>query len=610
MTGDSSPSDADPRIRRRNFLAALGAGTVTAVAGCTDSGGDGDGSDTQFVYAFGRSPTEIQWNIYRQSNFGHSIQDQTHHYIAKGDSEGGVWPDLPDDFSVDGKTLRITFPEDHTWWSGDDLTAEDYWTHLEIQRLQNPEESAIANNTLVDDYTIDREFKSQVTPRLMVGGLTTQTLGKLTTPRWIYDEYLESLQDASNQDARDSVMNDLQEMQIPIEQLSEDGLGNGPYEVVEWNDSETIMELYEDHPDADGTNITNVKLISSDETENLRSLEVNDELDMSPQDLIGETDREDYPDNLENWYELDWFRTQKITFNWENEHLAKRPVRRAIANALDLEPMVQAAVQAGLVGSTPAAQSGLRSSIHERYLGEGWVDNLIDYPTGADEDAATTLLQDAGYSLDGDTWQTEDGDDLSFSFLTSDGQHQNAIGVQVSDQLESFGIGVEVTTVGSSDYYQSLQNYNHDMFWIWHVAAANWHPTAYFSNNFYGVEVGDPTSDAETGPTGIPLHGLTIPEEVGAREVSGEGREINPAQLMEDLPVATSEDEVQSMTRDLVQWFNYDLPGLMWIEELSGSWGDTEDYEFPDHDPDSTKLNMDRPGETALMHGWINRREE
>ena len=44
MTGDSSPSDADPRIRRRNFLAALGAGTVTAVAGCTDSGGDGDGS--------------------------------------------------------------------------------------------------------------------------------------------------------------------------------------------------------------------------------------------------------------------------------------------------------------------------------------------------------------------------------------------------------------------------------------------------------------------------------------------------------------------------------------------------------------------------------------
>lgn len=620
MASDHYQREGIERLRRRNFLAAIGAGGIAGLAGCSNddggnggyggnggNGGNGDGNKKEFVYTFARSPTEVQFNIFRQSNFAHSLQDQTHHYIAKGDSTGAVWPDLPDALTVDGSTLVVEFPEDHTWWNGDDLTAEDYWTYLEIRRLQDPEASAIEENVLVDDYTIERTFKGEVTPSLMKADLTSQQFGKLTTPRSIYGEYLESIQDATSQEERDAVTEDLQEMQIPIEQLSEEGLGNGPYRVVDWSDSETIMELYEDHPFADQTSIEQVRLISEVATENIRALVVNNELDMHPQGLIGEPDRADYPDNLQNWYELDWFRTQKITFNWKNEHLAKRPVRRAIANAVDLNPMVNAAVQAGLVGEPPEVQTGLRSSIHEKYLGEGWVDQLIEYPVSSDEEAAVELMEGAGYSRSGDTWQDESGNEVEFSFLTSDGQHQNSLGVVVSDQLESFGFNMDVTTVGQTDFYQTLEQYDHDMWWVWHVAAALWHPTSYFSNDFYGVEVGDPSSDQETGITGIPFE-LEIPSEVGAREI-GDGVTIEPAQLMEDLPLASSEEEIQEMTRTLVQWFNFDLPNLIWIEELSGSWGDVEDYSFPEHDDDSTKLNMDRPGETALMHCWIDHAE-
>lgn len=621
---ERTTSEGRSRLSRRKIL-GTGAGVLGAgLAGClgeppddgggggnqTDGGGGGGGgggNEQEFVYAFARSPTEVQFNIFRQQDFAHSLQDQVLHYIAKGDSTGAVWADLPDSITAEGNTLTIEFPENHTWWNGNDLTAEDYWTYLEIRRLLNPEESKIEENVLADDYTIERTFKSNVTPSLMKADLTSQTFAKLTTPRWIYSDYLENLRDATTQDERDSVRQELQQLQIPIDRLSEDGLGNGPYRVVDWSDSETIMELYEDHPMADQTNVQTVRLISEVATENLRSLEVNNQIDMYPSGLIGESDRGDYPDNLQNWYELDWFRTQKITFNWHNEHLAKRPVRRAITHAVDLNPLVNAAVQAGLVGNPPELQTGLRSSIHENYLGEGWVDQLIDYPVESDVEGATQLMEDAGYTKEDDTWIDGNGNPIEFSFLTSDGQHQSAIGVVFSDQMESFGFNMDVTTVGQTDFYQTLQNYDHDMFWIWHVAAALWHPTSYFSNDFYGLEVGDPSSDAERGPTGIPFE-LEIPSEVGAREISN-GQTINPAQLMEDLPVAESEDEVRDITRTLVQWTNFDMPILMWIEELSGSWGDVETFNFPSPDDEGVKLNMDRPGETAITHCWIDRAE-
>lgn len=586
-------------------MAAASAAGIAGLAGCL---GGGDSGEEEFVYSFGRSPTEVQFNIFRQSNFAHSIQDQTHHYIAKGDVEGNIWPDLPSSFSAEGNTLLIEFPEDYSWWSGDDLTAEDYWTYLEIRRLQDPEASDIEENVLVDDYTIERTFKGDVTTNLMRADLTDQTFGKLTTPRWIYREYLERLQDATTQNERDAVGDDLRNFQIPIDQLSEEGLGNGPYEVVDWSDSDTAFELYEDHPLAEQTNIERVRLVSEMATENLRAMEVNDEIDMYPEGLIGEVDRDDYPNNLENWKEIEWFRTQKITFNWKNEHLAKRPIRRAIAHALDLRPMVDAAVEAGLVGEPPSLQTGVRSSIHGKFLGEGWVDQLIEYPIEADESGAVDMLENAGYTRENGTVIDGNGDPVEFTFLTNDGQFQSSTGVVVSDQLESFGFGMDVTTVGSTDYYQTLEQYDHDMWWIWHVASALWHPISYFSNDFYGVEVGDPASDAETGITGIPFE-LEIPEAVGAKEINGDGVTIEPAQLMADLPVAGTQEEVQELTRTLVQWFNFDLPNLIWIEERNGSWGDVEAYDFPTGDEENVKLNMDRPGETALMHCWIDRAE-
>ncbi|ELZ78996.1 ABC transporter substrate-binding protein [Haloferax volcanii] len=594
------------------------AGTA-GLAGCFDSSGQttedgstGDGTDggttteggasiadDTLDYPAGRPATDVQFNRYSLGNYAHTLQDQLFEEVARGYADGTVRPDLLEDMTVDGRTLTLTFPEGFKWWNGDDLTAEDYYIGLEIDRLQSPEQSPIESNTLVDDYTIERTFKTAVSPNLMKANVAETFVN---TPRSIYREYLTRYEEASNESERESVTSDLLDMSITTQQLIDEGLGNALYRVTGFNSSETVLEKFEDHPYASRTDIPKVRIIP-ETTADVESLSVNDQLDMNPDVLMSESQQSRYPDNIENVYRLNWFRTQKFTFNFKNEHIARLPVRRAIVNAVDFESMVAAMRQAGTVGAPAENQTALRSTIHEEYLGEDFVDQLIDYPVGKDLDAATQLLEDAGYTKEDGTWVDPDGESFTFTVLTQNNNTQVQATKVFNDQLNAFGIQTEISTVSSTDYYQRLQTYEADIFWIWHVAKALWHPTAYFSNNFYGIEVGDPSSGNETGPTGKPFT-TTIPSEVGATEISGSGKEIQPAQLMNDLPNSESAEQVRERTRDLVQWFNYALPDFVFVEEDSGYWGDTQDFSMPTGD--DYELNTNRPGEFSFKNGWIS----
>ncbi|AKU09288.1 ABC transporter substrate-binding protein [Haloferax gibbonsii] len=578
-------------------------GTEGGTDGGTSTEGGATIADDTLDYPAGRPATDVQFNRYSLGNYAHTLQDQLFEEVARGYADGTVRPDLLEDMTVDGRTLTLTFPEGFKWWNGDDLTAEDYYIGLEIDRLQSPEQSPIESNTLVDDYTIERTFKTAVSPNLMKANVAETFVN---TPRSVYREYLTRYEEASSDSERESVTSDLLDMSITTQQLIDEGLGNALYRVTGFNSSETILEKFEDHPYASRTDIPNVRIIP-ETTSDVESLSVNDQLDMNPDVLMSESQQSRYPDNIENVYRLNWFRTQKFTFNFKNEHIARLPVRRAIVNAVDFESMVAAMRQAGTVGAPAENQTALRSTIHEEYLGSDFVDQLIDYPVGKDLETATQLLEDAGYTKENGTWVDPDGESFTFTVLTQNNNTQVQATKVFNDQLNAFGIQTKISTVSSTDYYQRLQTYEADIFWIWHVAKALWHPTAYFSNNFYGIEVGDPSSGNETGPTGKPFT-TTVPSEVGATEVSGSGKEIQPAQLMNDLPNSESAEQVKERTRDLVQWFNYALPDFVFVEEDSGYWGDTQDFSMPTGD--DYELNTNRPGEFSFKNGWISSNSE
>ncbi|WP_330633399.1 ABC transporter substrate-binding protein [Halocatena halophila] len=587
---------------RRAFLGTSAGLVVTGFAGClnnqqnqgTSSGGSGDG-ETQLDFVGGRAPTEIQFNRWNQSNFGHTYSTLFWTGLATAYSDGTIKSDFLEDISVDGNQLTVTFPQDWTYWNGKDLTAKDYYIGVEIDRLQDPEASNYENHELVDEYTVTHTFKEAVTPTLMRASLIDMGVN---TPRWIFEEYLTRYQDASGEDERESITEELLKKTISMETFVEEGLGNGLYEVESFSASETIVSKFEDHPYADRTDVDKCRIVPVGDTTD--QLATSDKLDMT---LFGYIkDSAQYPGNIENLMELQWFRTQKFILNWTNEHLGKRPVRRALVSALDLEAITQSAVDAAYTAEPTQVQTGLRSSIHDKYLGEEFVDSLISYPVAGDSKTATEYMEQADYAKENGTWTSPDGTTMSLTILTRDNAGQAEPSKVLRDQLQQFGIETEVNAVGDN-YYTKLQEYEFDLGWVWHVAKALWHPTAYFSNDFYGVLAGDPDSGNETGPTGVPFE-TTIPNTVGDKQVSGGGTTIKPAELMNQLPVSTSKEQVTERTKTLVQWFNYDLPAIVYMQENSGYWGDVANFSFPDGSGEK-KMDANNPGQHAWMRGWI-----
>lgn len=596
-------TDNNRHWNRRAFVGAGASVVSAALAGCFESpsggtnGSSGGGSvdlvERQYDFVGGRTPTQVQFNPWNLASFAHTYSIYWTTPLATAYADGSIDSAYLEGMRTEGKDLILTFPTGWTYWNGKDLKAKDFYIQAEIKRYQDPETSPYAGHELVDEKTVKRTFKSEVTPVLMKASV----VGKFQlTPRWIYGDYLKRYQDASGAEERNSVTQELLKMTIPTKQFVEKGLGNGLYEIDQFNSAETLATKFEKHPFADRTNLKRTRIIPVGS--NTDSLATSDKLDKVT--YITDKERQQYPSNLTNQYTLNWFRTQKYILNWKNEHLSKRPVRRAILAVIDLNAITAAARK--YIAEPTQVQTGLRSSIHEEYLGKSFVNKLIKYPVESDAKTAADYMKQAGYSKKKGTWRSPDGKTVTLDILTRDNVGQALPTKVLSDRLNGFGIETNLNAVGDN-YYTKLQEWTFDIGWIWHVAKALWHPTAYFSNDFYGVLAGDPSTGGKTGPTGVPFS-LKIPKQVGAKEVQGSGTEINPAKLMTDLPSSASKKQVKERTRLLSQWFNYDLPAIVYMQENTGFAGDAKSFAFPSGD--QKKMNFNEPARSAWMRGWIS----
>ncbi|NUB93640.1 ABC transporter substrate-binding protein [Haloterrigena sp. SYSU A121-1] len=582
-------------LSRRHFVGAS-AGTLAAtLAGCV---GGGDNS-AEFVTAFegGRPPTEVHFNPWNASDYAQTYSIYWTQETLATHSDGSVSTDFFEDISVDGREVTIEFSDQWSFWNGNDITAEDYFVEAELWRYQDPEASPFEGHELVDDYTVKRIYKDEVSPVIAKSNAGLGT----GAPKSVFREYYERYEDAGGESGRQAVTEDLLQMTIDTEEFVEEGYGSSLFKIEDFNSSETLAVKWDDHPWADETDIEQIRVLPNIESgTQVEQLEKSDDLDMTQ--YITESQRPEYPDNIENIYELSHYNCQKYILNWNNEHLANRSVRRAIISAIDIPSIIDAAAQTGMLASPTQVQTGIRETIEDEYLGEDFVDQLIEYPVEADEETAIAYMEDAGYSREDGEWISPDGNATDFTVITQSDVSQSQPTKVFTDHLNAFGLNAEMEAVGQ-DYYSRVQEWEFDIAWMWHVALPYWHPMAYFSNDFYGLLAGDVTSDSDTGPTGVPFS-LEIPEEVGATEVGGNGVEINPAQLMVDLEGASSEEETKELTRTLVQWVNFDLPAIIHLQENRGFAGDVENFDFPSED----EFRMDRPnpGPFALLRGQIS----
>lgn len=151
---------------------------------------------------------------------------------------------------------------------------------------------------------------------------------------------------------------------------------------------------------------------------------------------------------------------QHLDFNQANEYLAKVEIRRAIANAIDRNKIVERTV--GQI-NPDATTIGNHIFLPNQ---QGYVDNSGVYGEFRPEAAKQALLGAGmvegpnGYLQP--TWGSQSGQDLSFSIVSASGRELwNQIQQLVQDQLKDVGIKVEVVTL--ADYFSQVQQGNFDM---------------------------------------------------------------------------------------------------------------------------------------------------
>jgi len=560
--------------------------------------------DATFNRGIGTVPTNISLNGYNPNSsaiISNSLFEHTFFGYFDGSYEMGAVTDVAYDQGT--KTIRMEFSDEYTYHNGDPLTAENFWVSRALLHNVNPETSTWAEEpTLVDDYTFEGTLKN-ASSRLLLMGRFSQAL---SSPPDVFKPILEDLRAASSQKERDQIYNDqLTGLKFGLDAALENGYGNGPYKLANFDEQKIVLEKYEDHPRADEISIPKWKFKfyggQSSTEQAIKSGEIDYGSDLkealqnaTPRD-VQTLDRTGVPFGFH------------LGFNFTNKHLGRRNVRRAIVSAIPIPSLIDNFGD----GVENQVQTSMPNALNKKYLGD-MTEDLIQYPLEADTKRAAEYMERAGYSKNGSgMWVGPDGDTVELDFPTINGWSLMAKTTQ--ETLDSFGMDVSTTIAGWNTTMSKVrEEYDYDLTLFRHGCWQQLpHPACFYRHDKHiNLNIGtdeDINQALENGETVSPNTGKpikpTIPTEVGAEEVSGDGTQLNMMELADNIETASG-DELAELAKVGARYFNYDLPVAVLFEGVQRPWGDTAAFNFPSKGSKAYKTKS--PVRRALKTGKID----
>lgn len=619
-------------------MVALLSGGAAGLAGCSGDGGSGDtptatdsptesGSDdtdtptsddpqteeeteageivTDTITGYiQRLPLQFNFNPFSRKNFPSKFIDFANMHLAWDRTGYGLetgWCD----YEVQGggktpPTVTVTLEEGYQWWNGNAVTAEDLYTELKIDYLSgNPDRSG-SPPELVDDYTLKVPFDEPMQADIAAAEVLEEEI--IQTPRWQWGSYLERLEDATTAEEIEQIDADIGERTIDIDTA----IGNGPYEVDQVSSSEIRMTLNEEHPHAEQINIPNLHLKVGGE-DKVVQMTINDDLDIGhdPLERRMAGAMEAVPDHIQTVGEYPNGEQYKLHFNFNNDHLARVNVRRAIHEIVDVQEIYDSSPMWGV----PATyQTGMGAPMSEKYLGDEFLSNIYEYSFEANEEQATEFMEMAGYSKQGGTWTDGDGNEAQIEFKCSDWASWVTPAKILQSQLSDFGFEIDLMIKNSDQWRPEIYNYNFDLTPWWGGfgpgVAYDLDETSqtghYTSVN---TEPDDP-SDVENAETYRTSHNKPlvweVPQELGALELGDNPMKINWLQEWRKFTTAESEEAVANYAKKMARIHNFWVPDINLTDVTAGAWGDTKNFDWPAKD--SNEYKRGNYGPDYLLH--------
>lgn len=574
------------RMSRRRWMQITGAaGITTALAGCsggentstTSAEGDGDDAnstsdtdgtanedssmtDKTLVGRVATVPTRLQFNSYNPTNQGLWQLPHLVDQLAYLDTVNMEFkPGLAKEWSIDGTTAKVTLREGQTWHNGDEVTADDLVLKLKLDKHFG---HAVWDYTesvkKTGGYTVELSLKQEVNDFIFKSTLLPVALD---TPKRLFQEKLNKLENASSEDEQKKVKSNLSEWKI------EEPLGNGPFKLANRNTQETILELHDGHPAADQLNFNRLKNKYYPGNQGVWQALMHNELDIAgvatPKDVFNQ-----FPDNIRSTVKP-IYTGCALYFNHNDDVYGDERVRKALAHIIKRKPAAKNAHTMYMPVETPTAMPQQKPWL------EGTLGDFNQYEP--DEEKAAKLLRDAGFERKNGKWYRPDGDRFKFPLRAPGGFSDWVKGAKtIVSQVSEFGIKGELLTSDIPTFFGKYRKEGN-----FRVLTNFWggkSPYPYQGlNKIYGY--------------GFPSYpdSWEVPMPVG--DTSGSTTTVNPDEKLSELSVSSG-DQANKLIQEVSWTVNQTLPVLPLWEQIGQGFMDTGDWQVPAEDSEAFKLGV------------------
>jgi hypothetical protein len=660
MRKDNDRADSSQWLSRRHYLAAVAGASAVGLAGCSgDTGDSGDGggggeavNDTISVLVNNLpaqsnvnpwAPTSKDLGIRMLTELGSPDNPATGERMLSGKTFKSPWVEEKDEISVATmlKELKVNPPFDYTktyndqitYWDGTPMDAEAHRLHDRVYYYYDGykfDKAQTFNNEVVDQWTYHQwrdkgKVKGQkpdpTNERFLRYDALPSGAGDIPIHPKFTKPYVEKYKDATTEKAVKDITKELKSDNITFGRFADEGWGSGLYKIESSDDisgKSAMAKMRDDHPNSEHATVPKLELKFATQ-DRVNVLKTRGKVDIGGGYIAesgGVMNRASLPDHIQQVEEHLQLGGDMLMFNWQNKHLQNLWVRRAVVAAINWDQMT-ANGWGPDVSVTSKHHTGLLDTLAEQVFSKEFLDTLHTYPLKSDVKKATEWMKKAGYTKNGDQWESPDGTKATIE-LNSYGPTQEyvAAGQTIKSNLDDLGIGVTFKSYSDDAFTKALKAKNTDfeMILTWGGGPKIW--LSYWTNGYWwnmGFVGGDPNDDPpyevdyanksgehrDTHDTqGMPLQ-LEIPKKVGSIKAPNKagkkpklpnGEKIDLARLVYKFREANvSDEEWKKAARKCARFYNFYLPDFLFHQYKYGTWGNVRDFDFA---PADHKVNL------------------
>lgn len=480
----------------------------------------------------------------------------------------------------DATIFQVRLREGALWSDGEPFTAQDVLTTFSVQRLRsNVVWQYLDSIDAVDDHTVNFVMKQ---PSTVVQRYVLRMSPQSTT---IFGEWATQVDEIF---ASGGTLDDPEARQL-LDQFNEFRptavIASGPF-TIDMN-SITNAELYLVRNDQ----AWNADQVALDRIRNFNGLDdsinaiiLSGDVDYATQSFTPAVEQE-LVQTGQRIVRPPVYTGPAILFNFGKfPQLLDKRVRQAFAHVIDRQQ--NGFVALGESGVPVQYMSGISENTIGDWLSEEDIAGLNEYLF--DTDRATALLEEAGWSRDGDLWVMDDGTPAQFEIMIPvDSPDWSAAGMDAAEQLNTFGIEVSVRAVPVAQQSVDTDQGNFDLSVRYWGNQSNPHPHFSFTQSFFNHNTLARNSGGE---------GMQFPL---VQETDAAG-EVDIEQLTLDSADGLDEEAQRENVTLLAQVFNELLPGIPLFERY-GNNSVLEGVRTGDWPPDEDPVYLNSPYADGLV---------